>query len=205
MVNFSPHTSCIIYNSTDHHRPKFIIWKISFERGRESQWRKKNQMGLSFFFFLLFWFHLVYEKKLFSCLDCALHFLAVEIKKIESVRKKEKVRKEEKIFFLFNQMIILSEKNCLKMPQFSLYQENYCNNFKKKIEEFCFQRIYWSSFSGFALKKMTSATLLKMLLAVSCGPTAHLDGIWHLAFVGLVLGLSRYSRIQNKAQVHWPR
>ena len=58
-------------------------------------------------------------------MDCVLHFLAVEIKKIERVRKKEKVRKEEKIFFLFNQMIILSEKNCLELPQFSLYQENY--------------------------------------------------------------------------------
>ena len=29
-------------------------------------------------------------------------------------------------------MIILSDKNCLELPQFSLYKENYCNNLKKE-------------------------------------------------------------------------
>ena len=62
IVNFSPHTSCIILqlhrpSQTKVHNMKNLIWE------RESRWRTKTiWVSLFSLFFFFFWFHLVYKK-----------------------------------------------------------------------------------------------------------------------------------------------
>ena len=135
IVNFSPHISCIILqlhgpSQTKVHNMKNLIW----ERERESQWRTKTKwvpLSLSLFHCSDFiWF---IRKKTVFMFGLCFSFCSRWDRE-----ERKRVRKEEFFFFSFNQMIILSEKNGYELPQWSLHQENYCSNFKKPLEKFCF-------------------------------------------------------------------
>ena len=56
------------------------------------------------------------------------------------------VRGEKKNCFLLSYMIFLRRKIHLELLQCSLDKENYCSNFKKNLEKFCFYRSCWSEF-----------------------------------------------------------
>ena len=121
IVNFSPHTSCIILqlhrpSQTKVHNMKNLIWERERERERERAGGEQKPYGsLSFlsFFFLFFLFFLIsfgLWENLILCLDCVLHFVAIEIKKKESEEERE-MEERGKNHFSSNRVIILRDKN----------------------------------------------------------------------------------------------
>ena len=124
----SRHTPFALFcnpRTNDHHRPKFIIWKISSQRERERgsplllvlfyRQQHATQIGLSLFSFFFFYFYcfdfIWFMRKIVFVFGCVLRFVAIEIKKRKRVRKKEKWKKDEKTHFLFNRVIIWWENN----------------------------------------------------------------------------------------------
>ena len=125
----SRHTPFALFcnpRTNDHHRPKFIIWKISSERERERERFStatcpllppttcNPDWSLSFLFFLflllLFWFHLVYEKNCF-CVWMCFAFCSHWDKKEKESEEEREMEERWKNHFLFNRVIIWWENN----------------------------------------------------------------------------------------------
>ena len=60
-------------------------------------------------------------------------------------------------------MIILSKKNGLRLAQCSLYQENYCSNFKTKLKKLTTVATSKENWKSFSFRESIGADFLGLL------------------------------------------